>query len=286
MSYNKLLIDDYVPYAPDEEGTIQICHKDNCDNGTDHKERLAITRDADGKIKAFCHNCQSAGVYTPTEYVRSIESITNESKGFIIGDSLQLPEDYNQKIEEWPIPVRAEFFKYDLQYQEIAGSQFGYSASLKRLIIPIYDKAGVLRRWEGRNFGTKGPKYIKHKLPGATDLFNPADPHWLPVDMLSEDTVVVCEDALSAMRLRRHVHARALGGVDLPSDELVKLAGDFKRIVIFLDDDGEPVRQAKEKIILDADVLMEAIPAYNPDAKDPKRYDRTQLRHIIQETLR
>lgn len=279
MGYNKLEVDDYVPYAPDDEGSVTICHKDNCDNGTDHKPRLAISRMSDGVIKAFCHNCQSAGVYRPDEYIRPIEDLLEPDDP---NSPLTLPTDMLdiEDIALWPVKVKAELFKYDIEYHEISWAGLGYSPGLKRLIIPIYNEDGNLMRWEGRDFSGKGPKYIKYRVPGATTLFKPVG--------VNHTTAVLCEDFVSAIRVHRcDVSAYALGGVALPEDQLIHLSEKHDNLLIFLDDDNPTVIQASERIRRDADpIFKKVLVVTNPMHKDPKRYDRIQLNMLIQREKR
>ena len=280
-NYNKLNPDDYVPYAPEGPGTISMAHQHNCDNGTDHKPRLAITRESDGVIKAFCHNCQSAGVWRPEEYVRSVSAILEPDDP---DDPITLPKDAVSDTSKWPNDVLAELFKYDITYEEIEKAELCYSPSLSRLIIPIYNKNHDLMRWEGRGFfKATNPKYIKQRVPGATDLFRAV---MLEDSIANESVVVITEDYVSAIRVARHLPAVALGGVALPEEELIKLSEEYDHVIVALDDDNPQVLAAARQIAIDAGPLFKTASLLdNPDKQDPKRYDRIEILGPIIYTL-
>lgn len=131
--------------APDK-GQIRVNHED-CPAGADFRKRLYIKRISPTKVVGFCHNCGCKGVaHTgPSLVRRAIEKeIYNPA----------LPADCTKEI---PKAFRAYLYKY--RFMDL--SDFYYSPSLNRLIIPIHIN-GELVGWAGRSL-TQQPKWIYPK---------------------------------------------------------------------------------------------------------------------------
>ena len=83
--------DEFVPYAPDEPGTVHIHH---CKTGNNN-DRLYITRKDDDSIVAYCHHCGASGGFNVlgNRVIKASErNKTDAGPGDAAGDELHVSD--------------------------------------------------------------------------------------------------------------------------------------------------------------------------------------------------
>lgn len=142
---------EYINDAPTEVGEQVRINHTNCKQGTDTRRRLYIKKISPGTVVAFCHNCGCKGsARTAVPLIRS-KLVTK------VGDN-SLPKDYTLEL-----PLYWKAFLYGMRFDDslIAQNKIGYSPSLERLIIPIYEGETYVG-WAGRS-NTMKPKWVYPK---------------------------------------------------------------------------------------------------------------------------
>lgn len=282
--YNKLNIDDYVPYAPSTPGTsINIKHK-NCDNGEDWKERLNIKLELDNTILAFCHNCQSSGRYKDKKYIPNLHDLLKTAKEEAKKERKSIkPPALIFDINEFPLQYRAWINKYNIEKKYL---MVGYSREYDRILFPICtvkDGLTLLVGWQGRSLDPDQPKYITVTLPDKKNVRGNYITQGLPIAL---KTVVLTEDSLSAMKVAKYLPAISLQGVHLNDELLRKIANKYNNVIIFLDDDNATVKKCQLNIshelslVLAGNVIIAA-----SSGKDPKEYTYKQLKELLLKCL-
>ncbi len=253
----------------------------------DQRQRLYVKRTNTGFL-FFCHNCGSAfsgfnkfsdRSNPPTRTIKKYEEIKQGLKENIqtkesIYNSVSLPYDFTNEI-----PYKGVIWldKYMITEQLALEYNLGYSKTLDRLILPVYNYNKEIIFWQGRNLGIvdkQHPKYKNCRVPGKTicmdtGVFNDEYSH--------VETVVIVEDILSAIRIGKHRRTLALLGSYI-SDDILATLEDFTYIKIWLDADkyktavkyANRMRQVLNKLVTTI---------YS--VKDPKEYtDATILTYL------
>ena len=110
-----------------------------------------------------------------------------------------------------------------------------YSPSSKQLLFPYYNKEGILTCLQARNFDQYRSKKAKYYNQGS-----PADV--LPIYRRSGGTsflktLVITEDALSAIRIASQCDAMPALGTYVPVQKLIALRASYEFIIVWLDRD-------------------------------------------------
>lgn len=278
--YEKLDYKDYVPHAPSIPGRrIKIAHT-NCDNGVDWKDRLFIKRETDGTILAFCHNCQKSGRYKEKGHIINVHDLLELEKHKIKKEDKELkpPDDLIIDTDSFPLQYRAWINQYNI---DPAVLDVAYSPKYDRILFPttVYrDGERLLVSWQGRSLDPTQEKYITVSLPGSEDrhLVHCRYP-------ISEETIVLTEDALSAYKVSRFLPAMALQGVSISDRILVNIATQYKNVIIFLDDDNPTVKKAQKLLQQQLSLVLTggAIVAQSK-GKDPKEYPYSILKRSLE----
>lgn len=192
-----------------------------------------------------CHSCCSlvggvSGFHfadtlsAPQETLDQLQELLKESKGVMTVNEIKLPDDITFML---PPIVRQYMLKYGLTSNEIPLSRFGWSPSLDRMIMPVYDKDESLIYWQGRNLGEvtlENPKYKNVYLSGSRDIYAKFERR----DKFNGlgNTLVLVEAIISAVKLSRHVDTIALLGSYVP-DSIIQQMKEYERVLIWLDPD-------------------------------------------------
>jgi hypothetical protein len=281
MSDN-LVPDEYVPYAPDDAGQIKMQHE-LCESGKDHKERLYIRRMANGTIKAKCHNCGKAGVFTEPAHVRNLHTLLKKDKEDLEKTGcVALPSDcidISHK-EAWPDKALAYLYIADLTDKEIDECHIAYSKKYDRVIVPVYLR-GTLISWQGRDIQGNEPKYITMTAPNLD-----FKPYWACGHSL-DGTLFLVEDVLSAKRIAMCGYkAAALFGTYANQDQITMMAKNGnKKAVVFLDDDNATVKKEARRLLDNFNAIFEEDGFIIQKGKDPKRHGRKELCTLLKNAL-
>lgn len=141
---------------------------------------------------------------------------------------LELPDDFTNDI---PRHGRAWLFKAGLTPPAWKLHNIGYSESLDRVILPVYDTAGNLEWYQCRAL-LKGqtPKYLQPARDRSKIMLR------LGFDREDIQRVVVVEDILSAYRVGKHITTASLLGTKISTAQAAELS-NYPRITTWLDND-------------------------------------------------
>ena len=245
---------EHIPNEVDVE--VRVNHTE-CPAGEDTRGRLFIRRRHDGVVLAYCHNCSGkAFIASPRKDVRNLygslsllddtehdPSLSKDKNGNTI---IAMPEDASSNLlEDWSGEAVAWVTQYGITPEEIEGYGVCYSPSLNKVLLPVHTLAGgdmiqvgyQARRLEGAESGV--PKYITYvprKYKGST-CFMAYGP------MVSPSTLVLVEDALSAIKVSRYHDSIAVLTATVSPDVMAFAAiTSYSRVVVALDNDNPTVR--------------------------------------------
>lgn len=147
---------------------------------------------------------------------------------------LRLPPDMTHDL---PVQARTWLYRAHLSDEVIRDLRIGWSPSMQRVIIPVYDdRTGQLIFWQGRDLsGKKGAlKYINLRIPKRRVYF------WRRCKGRPPRRLVVVEDVLSATRVfgalrGTHTDTVALLGAYIPDDFILDMRSEYPLIILWLD---------------------------------------------------
>jgi len=268
--------DEYVPYAPDGAGEQIHINHEKCPAGEDTKQRLYIRRLDDGlTVLAYCHHCGRGGSFN-TASSANIESAKSRyrPKHSAKQKLVYRPESSSTDISGWPSRARAWLYRYGITNKEIKDYGIFYNPTNMRVGIPVFGADGI-RAIQYRKIFDKpydeGPKY--YTVTG-TDV-----PIYRSRNWSNSSTVVLCEDAISAIKCGRFLPSAALVGTYLNDKHINELVTNYDTFLIFLDDDNPAVRLQQLVLKNRLSVFGEARIIHTD--KDPKEYSNEALSRIL-----
>ena len=241
----------------------QFLHHAPCPNCRS-KDNLGIWDD-----HAYCFGC---GYQERWDKGLNLERMKYNKNKDINPNVISLPLDYNTDL---PDIAWAWLNNYGLTIDEVYNYKLGWSESNQRLIFPVYGQDEELLFWQGRYLG-KDPnqrrKINKHITRGkSSDIL-----HILGKPDL--DTVVCCEDMISAIKIARICPAWCLFGSVLSTEALTRASRLYQNLGIYLD---------RDKAIYALRAHLRASLYFRScftiiTEKDPKWYSTEQIREILQ----
>ena len=225
-------------------------------NGRDrHGDNLAIYPDG----SSYCFSCG----YTE-----------NRNRVFVKQNkqhSVELPRDLT-----WEIPIEAQkwLYKY-LTREDIVKYRISWSPYWEQIIIPI-----GLNGYISRNFSKDKPKWYFRGIKPTDYILRTQD----------SDTVVLCEDIISGIKIHRAgYNAHVLFGTNIPMEGSRKLYNQFSSLGV-----GKGIGQGpRVRVWLDQDAQKKSLRSvlrlqtFFKDVRtistqhDPKEYDIDQVREIV-----
>ncbi len=108
-----------------------------------HDKPLVVTRTLEG-WKWFCHRCPEKGMkftreLSPSEWLKFKAAPAEKSQTFV--KNMELPPDLTYTL---PATGLAWLYLAGLSDADIKRYKLGYSPSLQRVILPVYDKGDKL----------------------------------------------------------------------------------------------------------------------------------------------
>lgn len=241
---------------------------------------LMVSNEAKG-YRAYCFRCGPAGFVAHGDF--SIDQLRRrrEELNWQNNRHVSLPNDFTTDI---PPSEAVWLYKAGVGAAIAKHYSFGYSPSLRRVILPIY-KDGALQGYTSRSTINERPKYIE-KVVSPTSTVWVSDPSialaW-PDDGAQASVPAVCvvEDILSAVRIGRWVRTCiAILGTSLP---VLDLCGPSPRrsVAIWLDPDkaGKTGASRLQRTL----VLQGYETKLIRSAKDPKYYSNREIRRFLTE---
>ena len=148
---------------------------------------------------------------------------------------LALPEDFSHDI-----PLEGRLWLYSGGITESTWKEFGigYSESLRRVILPVYNDKKALVWYQCRAvFKGQSPKYIQPSDGRDTVIFKCGN-------SISNKQCVIVEDILSAIRVGKHTVAASILGTKITTSQAQALS-QFDTVVTWLDSDKAGVKGAQ-----------------------------------------
>lgn len=229
-------------------------------------------------LRAHCFRCGGRGRFREQESIgERVTRLAAQQKADAEAQaSLHLPEPRVYDLREWPVDAALWFYKMGFSPSMIAETGGYWCPALGRVVVPIMQDGRAIF-WQAR--ATKRtPKWIGPRLPKQGLVYKNGEG--------KGDTIVLCEDMLSAYKVGRETEAWSLLGTSL-STQLGTLLASGKRVATWLDNDvgrrgfnNNPGQKSAKKILA-------TLRAYGIDArnivtdKDPKCYDRDYIKRMI-----
>lgn len=248
----------------DLDKTVRFNHE-GCATTVTSKS-LSITRTKDGYV-AHCFKCSESG-FLPDNSLPSRAVQSRDLSSTRAPSNCTPPNDAKTKLYEFA-PRITVWLKQFLTEQEI--TKHGVVADNVRLrcYFPVNPTG-----WIFRNFDTEagGPKWFTRTQRGY-GYYQATNP---------SDTVVICEDCVSGIKLSRHADALAVLGTTLHDNALRILARQrYKRGVVFLDDDSALVKNQALRIKQRLELVIPSVTVYHSGGVDPKETPDTVLRSLV-----
>jgi hypothetical protein len=250
---------------PTNKTTRSDC-PENCGNGG----TLIINHKSDC-YTAYCFRCgyqgyEGKGKQNLKELAR-IRELNEQAETIEL--TLELPDDYTTEI---PLHGRLWLYGGGLTESVWRENRIGYSPSLDRVILPVYDNESNLIWYQCRALlkGQK-PKYLQPSRNRDRVVF-----HKRP-DKGTNERAVVVEDVLSAIRVGRHIPTYSLLGTKITSGQASMLA-EYNKITTWLDPDRAG-RHGAYKIRKTLGLLTEVDNIVTE--KDPKELSDKQIKELL-----
>ena len=198
---------------------------ENCGSG----KKLSVNHDA----KHYWCNCYRCGFSDRVwkgkqtlEQLRHMRELNEQARTMQL--PLELPDDFTLDI---PRAGRIWLFKAGLTEETYRRHGIGYSESLQRVVLPIYDHTGNLIWYQCRaiHFGQE-PKYIQPARDRSEVMLE------VGCSESSLQRVVVVEDILSAYRVGKHTPTVSLLGTKISTAQAARLSR-YANVTTWLDPD-------------------------------------------------
>ncbi len=217
----------------------RVAHE--CGEGTP----LLISREHD-KSTAFCFRCGGTGFKREHESIeaklaRIHSEQTSERR---VRATVELPEPRVYDTREWPLDAKVWFFKFGISLLMIQELGLYWCPAIGRVVLPITE-GGHLVYWTARS-QTRAPKWLTPDVPKAGLVAK--------YGVGKGDTIVLCEDPLSAFKVSMVTEAWSLLGTKIHNSVLAALVGRGGKVATWLDDDtgrsngSNPGQEAAAKI--------------------------------------
>jgi Zn ribbon nucleic-acid-binding protein len=220
--------------------------------------------------------CFGCNYYVSGSIKNVFNSVVIRPTGSAIGAGVSLPSDYTTSI---PKQGRDWLKKYYLTDKEIYDNRIGWSQTgwfltkkeqqiAPLLILPVFADSQLVM-WQGRNFGSVGPKYLTMGNKGVYDVIHGSRGMC--------DSVCITEDKVSAIKVGRYVDAMPAYGSSLNMEQMLHLSKGYDNLLIWLDHDKlrESHRLAKRAGFMFKDVRV--IDSHY----DPKDYMDDEIKEFI-----
>lgn len=201
----------------------------DCPNECGSGNTLIINHNSKG-YSSHCFRCDfndfvGKGTQSLAELAR-IRELNEAAESIEL--SLELPHDFTKEI-----PLHGRLWLYSGGITESVWREYGvgYSKSLDRVILPVYDSSNNLEWFQCRAlYEGQKPKYIQPARSRDKVLFR------VGFDRKDLQRVIIVEDILSAIRVGKHVPTASLLGTKITTGQASELSR-YKRVTTWLDPD-------------------------------------------------
>jgi Zn ribbon nucleic-acid-binding protein len=176
---------------------------------------------------------------------------------------------------DFPVPARAWLTEYGITDQEIVRLSIVFNKKTRRIVLPLLDKYGNLLMYQQRRIFSDDPIPVKYLTTGKVDGMV-----WFAKQLGEydkQDTVVVVEDILSAIKVGRLLPCQPLMGTNIPLKTLRSLSERFDNLVVWLDPDKKKealkLRMALSGLFSRTEVIL--------TDKDPKEHSNEEIKKLL-----
>lgn len=244
----RLPLNDWLPYAPEERGTVRVNHNSSdCSGGRDS---MTITRYEDGRIFAYCFRCGGRGNHNPTRHFKPGAALVGgySASGTLAGgERSSPPRDSTGEWGRFPRHVKEWLLRGGVTSVISDTQGFLWSEEKERLWIPVrqYSKTTTgnkLAGWIERGFS---PKSYLTRTDDKANFYG----YYVSGSVINNSKVVLVEDVLSALKCSQVVDSIAITGVH-PKESVIAavLKNGYKQAYVFLDADNPTVRMKARQI--------------------------------------
>mgnify|MGYP003449796010 CR=1 FL=1 len=253
---------------------VKCCSADNS---------MLVSNDRRG-YRGHCFRCGDSpfvphGLFSITDLARR-----KAEQALLAERTVKLPRDFTTDI---PPSEAVWLYENGLSADIAEHYGFGYSASLRRVVLPVYQN-GSLQGFTARSTINERPKYIE-KMASASEGIFLSDPRvilpsykaWAETD---GPDIVFTEDILSAVRAGRIVkRAVSIMGTSVSPEQIHAAAGlptDSLRIAVWLDPD-KAGRRGAFKLVRTLTLMGYDVQTVQ-SKKDPKKYTYKQIQEYLE----
>lgn len=205
---------------------------------------------------------------------------------------IKLPEDVTFIVSHFPPAALQWLYKAGVYDEDIKRQHIGYVPSSGRVLVPAIDEFNNIMFYQLRDVTENAT--VRYLTVGESSKYVIKY-----IDHESSFCIVLVEDHLSAIRLRRNYNVVCLSGTSIPHKELSYIVNSFNQIVFWLDADRAG-QIATNKIYKQFKSLSDQMSVRNlflhkqehmymyrfVDAeridKDPKEYTDSQIKDAIE----
>lgn len=238
---------------------------------------LSLTREG-SLLRGHCFRCGAHASFREQESLadklRRVQAEAAADSEAVA--SVSLPEPRVYPLREWPTQAALWLYKMGFSPRMIEDMGIYWCPRIGRVVVPIMQDGHAVF-WQARAV-SRMPKWIGPKLPRQGLVVR--------YSVGRGDTIVLCEDMLSAHKVAQVTEAWPLLGTKLQT-MLGPLLDSGKRVAVWLDNDvgrrgfnNNPGQNSAKKILA-------TLRAYGIDArnivtdKDPKWYNREFIREKL-----
>ena len=262
-------IKNYVQENPLSCGESVRTRHNECSQGRHNDNTLSITRTEDGNYIYYCYRCGSGSGWSDS----STDAAYKKSKtgSFLHKEKKYEPTIRTAKISEFPAKAKLFLAKSKITTGTLESEGIQYNLTRDCIEFPVAGK-GTVRRWYAENMPkyTSTVPYMYRRAAGG-------------VHVLPEPTLVIVEDWLSCLQC-------SLAGYDCiallttsikPQALAEAIAGNYKRVLIVLDNDNVTVIQNQRKLKRTFSLICDKVEILELE-NDPKEYEINQLQELLQ----
>ncbi len=187
-------------------------------------------------ICPFCHSstgfgsniCFKCGVIHTTDGKLTPGFLTD---AVALREVIKLREDLILDVKKFPARALSWLYKNGIYDDVIQRQRIGYCSEANRVLVPAFDANGVLHFYQMRHIEHELGNEIKYYSKGKLNMFT------IHYHDFTNNTVVIVEDHISAIRLRKHGNVVALSGTKLKNEFCKELARKYSKFIFWLDSD-------------------------------------------------
>lgn len=234
-----------------------------------NNNRTMIVSRGEGKVTAHCFRCDGSGFHAEQENFQDKlnRMAAHRNAEHEAQRSLSLPTPRVYDLAEWPRDAALWLYKSGFSPSMIARLGAYWCPELGRVVLPVMEDGHAVF-WQARAIERK-PKIIspERRRDGLVAKYGQGD------------TLVLCEDILSAFKVGQITEAWSLLGTKLLPKPVAEILHRKGSVVVWLDSDA-PGQKAAHKII-------KTLRAHGVDVRnvvteqDPKMYDRSFIEEQV-----